>query len=90
VSRVPLSSSGSTHVRRNGTTWVEVWTVSIIPTMLVLDLSAYSVDLKLGTSPSFLLLGYGLGLCVVAYAVITAQQARGDASAMPVKSRLEG
>ena len=90
MSRAPLSSTGPTHVHRDGTTWVDVWTISIIPMMLVLDLAAYFADLKLGTSPSVLLVGYGLGLCVVLYAVITTQQARGDESAVPMKRRLGG
>lgn len=39
------------------------WTLSIVGAMLMLALAGYSLDLRLGTSPWFVLAGYAVGLC---------------------------
>ncbi len=71
MTRATLSPSQTTQVHPNGTPLVDVLIVSIVPVMLMLDLAGYFIDRQLGTSPSFLLVGYGLGLCIVLYAVNT-------------------
>jgi F0F1-type ATP synthase assembly protein I len=52
------------------------WSLSIVGAMLMLDLTGYFLDLRLGTAPWFVLAGYALGLCVVLCAMIAAHRRR--------------
>ena len=59
------------------------WSLSIVGAMLMLDLAGYFLDLRLGTGPWLVLVGYALGLCVVLYAVITAHRPRYEWTSSP-------
>lgn len=63
-------------VKHNGMGSGAFWSVTLVGAMLLLDLAGHFVDFRFGTSPWFLLGGYGAGLSVMLYAVIATDRRR--------------